>query len=503
SAGACTLVCQGGTTKCGSACVVVANDPKNCGGCGVVCSDWCNNGQCCGDGKKNLAEQCDKNDLGGNDCVSVLGPGWKGSLACSASCKFDTSGCTPSTIYSDVADPGKWSMFDAATVNGGAKGYQGGVFDGRYVYFVPHHNGMPNYFGLVTRYDTQGSFGDKGAWTTFDTTSVNGGAKGFLGGVFDGRYVYLVPHYNGGYNGIVARYDSQAAFQQQGSWATFDVTAVHNEARGFFGGVFDGRYVYLVPCHNGMPNHNGRVARYDTKGAFDQNGSWATFDVNAVKTGARGFHHGGVFDGRYVYFSPYYNPDLGYNGLVTRYDTQGAFGANGSWSFYDVAAVDAGAKGFHGGAAFDGRYVYFVPYYNGGYDGIVARFDTQGAFDQKGSWATFDVTAVNAGARGLMGAGFDGRYLYFVPYHNGMPGYDGIVARFDTQGAFDQKGSWAAFDVSGVNGAARGFIGGVFDGRYFYLVPYHNGMPGYDGIVARFDTKTPPSMPKGYNGSFF
>src|SRR5262245_51480414 len=34
---------------------------------------------------------------------------------------------------------------------------------------------------------------------------------------------------------------------------------------------------------------------------------------------------------------------------------------------------------------------------------------------------------------------------------------------------------WAAFDVSTVNPKAKGFIGAGFDGRYLYLVPYNNG----------------------------
>ncbi len=40
--------------------------------------------------------------------------------------------------------------------------------------------------------------------------------------------------------------------------------------------------------------------------------------------------------------------------------------------------------------------------------------------------------------------------------------------------------------------------GAVFDGEFVYFVP------GANGTVARFDAKTPPSLPKlpGWSGSF-
>ena len=38
----------------------------------------------------------------------------------------------------------------------------------------------------------------------------------------------------------------------------------------------------------------------------------------------------------------------------------------------DLAALDSSLKGFNGGFT-DGRYGYFVPYYNGSYFGKVAR----------------------------------------------------------------------------------------------------------------------------------
>ncbi len=51
-------------------------------------------------------------------------------------------------------------------------------------------------------------------------------------------------------------------------------------------------------------------------------------------------------------------------------------------------------------------------------------------------------------------------------------------------------------DAMTINASAVGFVGAVFDGRFLYLVPTR-------GVVARFDAKTPPSLPVGYaHGSF-
>lgn len=215
-------------------------------------------------------------------------------------------------------------------------------------------------------------------WTFFNVATVNVNLGNFEGGAFDGRYVYFVPSAN-----VVARYDMRASggFAASSSWSTFDVSSVNPAAWGFAGATFDGRYLYLVPCIDGFNNSTG----------------------------------------------PYYD------GVVVRFDTMasGGFVASTSWATFDVSSVNPGAKGFVG-AAFDGRFVYLVPSFDGSYDGILARFDTlaTGGFAAGTSWSTFDVSRVNPGAKGFSGAVFDGRFLYLVPNANFLA--DGLVARFDT-----------------------------------------------------------------------
>jgi hypothetical protein len=393
--------------------------------------------------------------------------------------------------YSALNDTSKWTTFDMATVNGGAKGFTGAAFDGRYVYFVPNNSGSID--GLAGRYDTMAAFTTGTSWATFDMTTLNSGAKGFVGAAFDGRYVYFVPFgdgLSGSFDGLVGRCDTMATFTSGSSWTIFDTTTVNAGAKGFVGAAFDGRYVYFVPFGNGTST-DGLVGRYDTMATFTSGSSWTTFDMTTVNAGAKGFQ-GAVFDGRYLYLVPNYNGST--DGLVGRYDTMATFTSGSSWTTFDMTTVNAQAKGFQG-AAFDGRYVYFVPSYNGSIDGLVARYDTMAAFTAGGSWATFDMTTVNAGAKGFLGAAFDGRYVYFVPYSTGP--FDGLVARYDTMAAFTTGTSWTTFDMTTVNAGAKGFAGAAFDGRFLYFVPADQG------IVARFDAKTPPALPPGYaHGSF-
>jgi hypothetical protein len=261
----------------------------------------------------------------------------------------------------DFSTAASWTVFDATTIDANAAGFAGGVFDGRYVYFVPVE------LGIILRYDTQGGFTSSGSWTVVSASVYDNQRPGYYGGVFDGRYLYLVPYI--GINttafpyGGVARYDTQASFTAASSWTVFDVGTVSSMAKGFQGGAFDGRYLYLAPRFAGTTS--GMMARYDTQAAFGLAASWTTFDVTTVNVAAKGFD-GATFDGRYLYLSP------NVSGTVARYDTEGSFTAVASWGTFDTTTVVSGASGFFS-AAFDGRYVYFSP--ASSTSAIVARFD--------------------------------------------------------------------------------------------------------------------------------
>ena len=399
--------------------------------------------------------------------------------------------------YSALDDTTKWATFDMRTVNQGAEGFSGAAFDGRYIYFVPNTMiaNTPSTGGLVARYDTQAGFTAAASWSTFDITTVNAAATVFEGAAFDGRYVYFVPN-GGGLNSQVTRYDTLASFTTSTSWATFDTTTLSVGAKGFSGAAFDGRYLYFAP--NGVST-NDVVARYDTQASFAAGTSWTTFAPTSVNAGANGFW-GTAFDGRYVYFVPWRQS------IVTRYDTKADFNVATSWTTFDTTTLSARTKSYFG-AGFDGRYLYFVPFYDTGNinpSGLFTRYDTQAAFTTGASWSTFDTLGANPNAQGFAGAAFDGRYIYGAPSF-GEGTSDGVVARYDTQSTFTIGKSWATFDTTTLDPSADRFEGVAFDGRYVYFVP-NNGIGGgaASGLVARFDAKTPSALPPGYaHGSFY
>lgn len=268
---------------------------------------------------------------------------------------YDTQG--------EFMDPWSWSVFDTTQLHPDSRGFIGSVFDGRYVYLVPYQLDFQTAHGQVTRYDTQGNFNDSYSWEVYDTTHIHPRSQGFHVGVYDGRYVYFVP-YIAAFNpmvhhGQVTRYDTQGEFTEDYSWEVYDTTKVHENSKGFVGAVFDGRYIYFVPYHNGISRH-GQFTRYDTQGEFTDERSWEVYDTTQIHPNSRGFF-GGIFDGRYIYFVPHCRDQNVYHGQLSRYDTQGEFTNPASWNIYDTTRLHENNKGFIGGA-FDGQFIYLAPY---------------------------------------------------------------------------------------------------------------------------------------------
>ena len=320
-------------------------------------------------------------------------------------------------VLKAVDDASAWESFDL-TGAGGSSGYAGAAFDGRYVYFVPNTNG--NAFGTIIRFDSQSPFASASSWQTFDlTATVDPAAKGFLGAVFDGKFLYLVPNANTATNALFVRYDVSKVFTSVTSWSKVDVSTFNPLANAFAGGAFDGRYVYAAP------KDGSYAARYDTQSTFDVASSWSFFAPTTIDPNAKGFF-GAIFDGRYVYMPP-----LNKGTFIARYDTQGAFGTSASWSLFPLASIDTRAQTSLGGA-FDGRYVYVDPLlYNGDggptFQGVETRFDHTASFATTAAWTKFDMGTL---APPLIAAGasvFDGAHLYVASIEGPQ------IARFDAR----------------------------------------------------------------------
>ena len=94
-----------------------------------------------------------------------------------------------------------FSAFDAGTTDGLiTKGFYGAVFDGQYVYYCPirSREERTSVHGCVLRYNTHMGFHDPGAYSAHDAGNTDGlHTVGFYGSVFDGRYVYFIPRDDG------------------------------------------------------------------------------------------------------------------------------------------------------------------------------------------------------------------------------------------------------------------------------------------------------------------
>ncbi len=373
------------------------------------------------------------------------------------------------------AEIGPRATWDAGETGGMCTcGYFGAVRAGQYVYFAPQHDGVERH-GKVLRFDTLGDFSSPQSWAAYDAGRTSGlNTKGYYGAVYDGVYVYFVPRLDGvGHHSRVLRHDPRAPFADPASWQAFDAGLPVS----YQGAAFDGRYIYFVPGYEaGQPT--GKVLRLDTRADFAAAASYTVYDAGGTGGLETRCYDGAVFDGRYVYFVP-----LEGHGNVLRYDTTGAFEAAGSWSAYHPELEPALGQGV--GAVFDGRYVYFVPYAHS----AVVRLDTQGDFGEAQSWQSFDAGRTSGlVTRGYDGAAFDGRYVYFVPFWEGYDvgsGFHARLLRYDCRGPFAEPASWQAVEAGHTTPAnPGGFNAGAFDGRYLYLAPWRQGTSDSGAILS-------------------
>jgi hypothetical protein len=401
------------------------------------------------------------------------------------------SGPVP-TSYRPVTDANGWELValdaDAGAGRAPPASFQGALFDGQRVTFIPYGDCES---GTLASFDPSKPFVQLSSWDLFDLRKVKDGARGFIGGAFDGKQLYFAPNCvtstDGDGNSITVPSSTfvthEVALALDAGWQPRDTTTAAPTATGYRGAVFDGRFVYFSPATHGV------VVRYDPS-VGDGAAAFASFDTQGLTPKASTFE-GAAFDGKYVYFPP--GPADPCTSVVARHTVAGAFGDKASWTAFDLKALDAGAVWCRGGGVFDGTYLYLLPF--GG--GVVARLDVAKPFDAATSWSLFDLATTSAKGKHFGGGGFDGRHVYLVPAPSS--GAPSVVVRFDSQSAFVDPASWTLFDLATKDPSltVKGFVGAAFDGRWMYFAP--GGAPL---VAARFDARTPPALPPTYRGSF-
>lgn len=379
-------------------------------------------------------------------------------------------------------------------------------------------------------------------WSSIDLSWLLSG--GFANGGFDGRYVYwhaLLWGAEGGVTSPLVRYDTQGPFNAPSSWSKWTLAPAMSGGDGPV--LFDGRYVYLGSTGGSAP----KEWRYDTHGAFGDAASLSLSDVPQGLDGGAVSGSSAAFDGRFAYFPdlpspsemrirrydtqgdfkdrfawsilytalpatgpavfapPYlvFTPQSVPNGKTAFYDTRLPFDAPSSWSSFSLGGV-AGSTPFIG-AGTDGRFVYYVPHDNDPWraNGLIGRHEISAPLNNPGSWQTFKTTQVHPLAKTFDGhASWDGRFFYFMVGSDMNGGNGAIVVRYDTTVDFESAGSWSAFDMTPILPPhvrpLRWGGGVVFDGEYIYIPVYYD-----TPIIMRFDARTPAKMPKGFSGTFY
>jgi len=361
----------------------------------------------------------------------------------------------------DLTKEANWTRMAMSTAQGSAPidyAYLDATFDGRYIYFAPKNS------DTFVRFDTQGTFTNASDWQQMSISTAQGAAPGtnppYTGTTFDGRYVYFVPYRSDTF----VRFDTQGTFTTESDWQRMSMSTAQGGAaldHAYIGASFDGRYIYFVPYSANT------FVRFDTQGTFTNSSDWQQMSMSTAQGGATGdeAYYGASFDGRYVYFVPEYA------GSFVRFDTQGTFTNASDWQQMSKTTVQGGvASGSYKYTTFDGRYIYFVPKNSATF----VRFDTQGTFTNVLDWQQMSMSTVQGSValnEAYLGATFDGRYVYFVPDNS-----DTFV-RFDTQGAFTNLSDWQIMSMSTAQGSAaldHAYAGAAFDGRYIYFVPFHS-----------------------------
>ncbi len=354
--------------------------------------------------------------------------------------------------------------YDASQTDGlDTRGYYGAVFDGRYVYFAQELQPQGQH-GNALRFDTHGDFKDPARYEAFDASNIDGlETIGYYGAVFDGRFVYYVPRKTSMADSNLLRFDTHGDFKDADSWSAYNFESLQT----FQNAAFDGQYIYLCPGYRERDDdddgRSGRVVRYNTHRDFKSQSSYEVFDAESMDGLNAGNFDGGAFDGRFVYFVPLTNS------VALRYDTQADYHDPAGWQAFDASAL---GMGMCVGSVFDGRYLYWVPYENG----IQVRFDTQGDFRDPESWSRFDASNTDGlYTVGFDGGMFDGRFIHFIPFVSENRTFHSNWLRYDSQKEFDDPSAWHGQDVASIDGLkTQGYNGGAFDGRYLYCAPWRS-----------------------------
>jgi uncharacterized protein YjbI with pentapeptide repeats len=238
-------------------------------------------------------------------------------------CRYDYSNInnlftTGAASRLNMYDSLYWNSASNLNVSGAFNNgyFTGGAYDGRYIYFPPKTA------NVLMRYDTSATTSVDGFQTIPVRSMIpNPTADPQYESVsYDGRYVYYIPRRNSTNqttSSILLRYDTTQDFKQTYAYSNIDMSTIQLAGNtsfvGFKGGIFDGKYLNLLPSSNStLATTASWILQYDTtKSFFDirANVSYRSLNLRASDNELYGFD-GGVWDMKYIYLPAHQGSNL-------------------------------------------------------------------------------------------------------------------------------------------------------------------------------------------------
>ena len=195
--------------------------------------------------------------------------------------------------------------------------YIGASFDGRFVYYAPFESDYED-LTIILAYDTNKDFLQKDAWNEIEIPYGQ-----YSGTGFNGKHVVMAPYC---FNDVNENQEcSKILFLETKS----QKISYSDSTYGSYNGVIEGDVaLYLVP-HMDLNSKRSDFIKIED--------DIETFSPSV----AIGGYWGGTFDGRYVYYSPYDFPGHDVrNGEFLRYDTTLPFNNDVSWEIISFNVTD-------------------------------------------------------------------------------------------------------------------------------------------------------------------
>lgn len=326
--------------------------------------------------------------------------------------------------YSALPNITDYRGWPAGLANKGTNAFSGGVFDGKFIWLVPRDADQ------VVRIDpSTGNMTGYRDWPAGFTKSTGA----FVGGVFDGTSIWLAPR---AAEQVIRVNISTGNMTAHKNWPP----GIAKGTAAFRGGVFDGKYIWLVP------SDANQVVRIDP--STGNMTGYKTWPAGFSKSG--GAFYSGLFDGKFIWLIPQ-DADR-----IIRLDP--ATGNMTGYRNWPTAGFTKTTGAFYS-EVYDGASMWLVPH---DADRVVRVDPASGNMTGYSNWPA----GFTKQSQGFAGAVFDGTSVWMAPFDATQ------IVRLDTStGNMTGYKNWPP----GFSKSGSAFVGAVFDGMSIWLVPYSAG----------------------------